>query len=188
MHRNHRPSIRDLLVFGLLVAIGVVGRWGQPDWEFTPIAAAAVFAGCYFSRVAVAALVPLAILVISDLRLPAYDNVPEPLIKYAAMTLPVLFGRLLIGRHDGWGTAWRIGVCGLAPATLFFLTTNFAVWVFQHQYPRTLAGLAECYVAAAPFFRSMLTGDVFYLAVLFGCWALAGESTARAQRAAERLE
>jgi hypothetical protein len=181
---QERSTIRELVIFALLVAIGVAGRWAQPDWEFTPIAAAAVFAGRYFSRLAAAALVPVAILAVSDLILPAYDNMGVLVVKYATMILPVFLGRFLAGRGEGWGAAWRWGLCGAGPAVTFFITTNFAVWAFQSDYPKTADGLADCYVAALPFFRSMLTGDLTYLAVLFGCAALAGE---RAGLTAENL-
>jgi hypothetical protein len=180
-------GFQDVLVFALLIGIGVVGRWGQPTWEFTPVAAAAVFAGFYFSRAAIAALVPLATLAISDLLLPAHDNIPVLLTTYVAMTLPVWFGRMLRERRGGWDTAWRWAVCGLVPAVLFFFVTNFAVWAFQSDYERSLAGLTRCYVAAIPFFRAMVAGDVFYLAVLFSCWALAGLGVAdTTQRVEER--
>jgi hypothetical protein len=164
-----------------------VGRWGQPDWEFKPVAATAVFAGWYFSRLAAAALVPLLILVISDLGLPAYDSFGVMVIKYVMMLLPVLFGRNLFSRRDGRTSIWRWGLCGLAPATLFYLTTNLAVWAFESDYPQTLAGLVQCYAAGVPFFRAMLAGDLFYLAVLFGCAALAGERLRRTQPAESRL-
>jgi hypothetical protein len=62
----------------------------------------------------------------------------------------------------------------LVPALVFFVVTNFAVWAFESDYSRSAAGLLACYVAAVPFFRWMLMGDVFYLVVLFGCAALAG--------------
>ena len=55
MNHDRQQNLQDLLVFALLVAIGVAGRWGQPEWCFTPTAAAAIFAGLYFSRVAIAA-------------------------------------------------------------------------------------------------------------------------------------
>ena len=29
-------------------------------------------------------------------------------------------------------------------------------------YPRTVAGLAACYVAAIPFFQNTVAGDLFY--------------------------
>jgi hypothetical protein len=53
------------------------------------------------------------------------------------------------------------------------LVSNFAVWAFQSDYEKTLAGLAKCYWAAVPFYRWMLAGDVFYLAILLGCLAIA---------------
>lgn len=188
MKDSHLQTIRDALVLALLIGIGVAGRWGQPEWCFTPTAAVAVFAGFYFSRTAIAALVPLAVLVISDLLLPAYDSVAVMIATYAVMTAPVFFGKLLRGRHSGWSTASRWAICGLAPAVLFFLSTNFAVWAFQSDYPKTLAGLATCYWAAIPFFRSMLAGDVVYLAAIFGCWALAGMRQPETDRAEQRVQ
>ena len=164
----------DLSVFVLLIAIGVAGRWNQPWWCFTPTAAAAIFAGFYFSRAAIAVLVPLAILGISDQMLPAYNNIPVLIATYAVMTVPVWLGRTLRDRPSGWAAAvWRWALCGILPATLFFLVSNFAVWAFQSDYEKSLAGLKLCYWAAVPFYRAMLAGDMFYIAVLFSCWALA---------------
>src|SRR5262245_61115715 len=154
MHRSHhavnekrQQTAQDLLVFALLVAIGVAGRWGEPRWCFTPAAAAAIFAGYYFSRAWIAVLVPLAILGISDLVLPAHDSLPVMIATYGVMTVPVWFGRMMVRSDRGWTSAWRWAVCGFAPATLFWLVSNFAVWAFQSDYPKTLAGLGECYWA-----------------------------------------
>jgi hypothetical protein len=164
----------DLSVFVLLIAIGVAGRWNQPWWCFTPTAAAAIFAGFYFSRAAIAVLVPLAILGISDQVLPAYNNIPVLIATYVVMTVPVWLGRMLRERPSGWVAAvWHWAVCGILPATLFFLVSNFAVWAFQSDYEKSLEGLELCYLRALPFYRWMLAGDVFYIAVLFSCWALA---------------
>jgi hypothetical protein len=174
MKPERQRNLQDLLVFCLLVAIGVAGRWGQPEWCFTPTAAASLFAGMYFSRVAIAAMVPIAILAISDLMLPAHDSIPVLLATYAIMTVPVFLGRLQRGEQPRWLAASKWALFALVPATLFFIVTNFAVWAFQSDYPKTLAGLGQCYWAAVPFFRWMLAGDVFYLAVLLGCWIVAG--------------
>lgn len=183
MNDKRQQMIQELFVFFLLVAIGVAGRWGQPEWCFTPTAAAAIFAGYYFSRVPIAVLVPLAILAISDLRLPSHSNLPVMVATYAVMIAPVWFGRLVKQSPREWSTAWRWAVCGFAPATLFWLVSNFAVWAFQSDYPKTAGGLVECYWAAVPFFRWMLAGDLFYLSVLFGCLALADVGSRDTQRA-----
>lgn len=186
MNQHRQQTVQDLLVFALLVAIGVAGRWAQPEWCFTPTAACAIFAGYYFSRVAVAVMVPLAILAISDLILPAHDNLAVMLTTYAVMSIPVWFGRMLTGAQRGWSSFWRWAVCGFVPATLFWLVTNFAVWAFQSDYPKTYAGLMQCYWAAVPFYRWMLAGDAFHLAILFGCLALAGLGSREVQTVAVR--
>ena len=174
MSEGRWQTVRDAFVFCLLIGIGVAGRWAQPEWCFTPTAAAAIFAGWYFARLGVAALVPIAILGISDLALESHDNFGVMLLTYAAMTVPVLFGRWLRSSEGRASTAVRLAICGLLPATLFWLISNFAVWAFQSDYEKTWAGLVHCYWMAVPFFRWMLAGDIFYLAVFFGCAALAG--------------
>ena len=181
MNQNRQQTVQDLLVFALLVAIGVAGRWGQPLWSFTPTAAAAIFAGYYFSRVSIALWVPLAILAISDLLLPAHNNLGVMIATYAVMTVPVWLGSMMAGASSGRSSAWRLAVCGFVPATLFWVVSNFAVWAFQSDYEKTLGGLAECYWAAVPFYRWMLAGDLFYLSILLGCLALAGMSAREAQ-------
>jgi hypothetical protein len=181
MKESRQSTLLEFTVFSLLVAIGVAGRWGQPEWCFTPTAAAAVFAGIFFSRWSVALLVPVTILLASDLLLPAYNSRPVMLATYAIMTVPVFCG-LVLRNSQSRGAAIAGGIaCSLLPATAFYIVTNFAVWAFQSNYEKSLAGLAQCYWAAVPFYRWMLCGDVFYLAVLVGCWALAGAPMPRRQ-------
>jgi hypothetical protein len=177
--QQNLQNLQDLLVFALLVAIGVAGRWGQPQWEVTPTAAAAVFAGVYFSRISIALLVPISILVISDLLLPAYNSVPVMIMTYAVMTAPVWLGRWMRGESRVGAVAGKAVLCGLLPATTFFIATNFAVWAFQSDYDQSLAGLIECYVAAVPFYRWMLAGDIFYMSALASCWLVASATMRR---------
>ena len=91
----NRETTTQAVVFCLLVAIGVVGRWGQPDWCFTPMAAVTLFAGYYFARRLTALMVPLSVMAISDTLLPAYDRLGVMLVVYAILLLPVLLGGLL---------------------------------------------------------------------------------------------
>jgi hypothetical protein len=174
MKIERRQNLQDLIVFFLLIGIGIAGRWGQPQWCFTPLAAVSIFAGWYFSRWQIAILAPLSILAISDLALPAYGSMPVLVATYFVMTLPVFLGRWQRqSRSPQWKTA-RWALFSLIPATMFFAVSNFAVWAFENMYPKSLTGLAQCYWAAVPFYRWMLAGDVFYLGVLLSCFALAG--------------
>ncbi|MEZ5024435.1 MAG: DUF6580 family putative transport protein [Chitinophagales bacterium] len=55
---------------------------------------------------------------------------------------------------------------------LFYLVSNFGVWLMGTMYTKTFAGLMECYAAGIPFYRGTLFGDVIYSAILFGAFGL----------------
>lgn len=176
------------LTFCLLVAIGVAGRWGQPAWGATPITAVALVAGAYFTHRGVAMLVPFASLFLSDLLLQAHDNGPVMFAVYGCMMATALLGPLL---RDGTSTGVkrfaRFALCGTAPATWFFVVTNFAVWMFRSDYTKTISGLTECYIAALPFYRNMLAGDVFYLGLMVLAFSLAGAGLTAGRSTAGRV-
>jgi hypothetical protein len=58
---------------------------------------------------------------------------------------------------------------------MFFLLSNFHVWLGSTMYPQTLTGLLACYVAAIPFGLNMLAGNLFYSGVLFGGGEMLGK-------------
>ena len=58
-------------------------------------------------------------------------------------------------------------------AVLFFLVSNFGVWVGSTMYPPTGGGLLACYAAGLPFFNHSLLSNLFYCTVLFGGLELA---------------
>lgn len=167
---NRDRTARQLTLFAALVAFGVLGRWLQPAWNFTPVAAVAGFSAFYFGSAAIALLATFAVLAISNLILPDYQSTGMMLAVFAAYVVPVLLGRGL-NRRFSWS---RLAALGVVPPVAFYLATNFAHWALLSQYPHTWAGLLECYAAAVPFFRDgTLAGDVFYTAALFGTYALA---------------
>jgi hypothetical protein len=156
---------------GMILAVAVVRFLPHPP-NFTPIAAIALFGGAYFDRRAWALAVPLAALFFGDIVYELlfgwgfHDQMP---VVYATFVVIVGFGFLLRGKQR----LWPVAGAGVAAALLFYLTTNFAVWASGSLYPRTAGGLAACYVAALPFFGSMLVGNLFYSALLFGAFTLA---------------
>jgi hypothetical protein len=161
---DRRRGALDCAFFVLLVAIGVVGRLWQPKWHFTPVAAVGMLAAFHFRAWWQAALVPIAVMALSNVWLPAYSHPGVLAVVYAALLLPTLCGRWLRGRLG----VFSLGGCCLASAIAFFAATNLAHWWFLHQYPHTVAGLVECYVAAIPFFKWTLYGDLSYGFALFG--------------------
>ncbi|HEY2881702.1 MAG TPA: DUF6580 family putative transport protein [Pirellulales bacterium] len=169
-----RELTTNLFVFFLLVAVGVGSRWiadaGQPTLSnFTALAAAGLFAGFYFKPRWIAGLVPLAIMPLSNLGLPKYNNGWEMTFALAMLLLPVALGWFL-QRKATW---LRIFSSAAAPAILFYLVTDLVFLPGQSLYPQTIAGQLDSYVAALPFLRNMLLGNLVYSALFFGVyWAV----------------
>ena len=161
----------EWLLFAVLVAFGVFGRWFQVQWNVTPTAALALFAGFLFAGRRTALLVPVAILGISNLLLDSYQYAGEMLAVYGSFVIPAALGGLVRRRF----TALRVLSCTLASSVLFFLITNFAVWLYRRgeAYADSFAGLLACYEAGLLFFRWMLAGDLFFAVVIFGTYAVA---------------
>ena len=88
---------------------------------------------------------------------------------YLSMLLVVLLGRVLRSRPSILATL----VTALGAGALFFVITNFAVFAGTNLYPHTLSGLGECYVAAIPFYRNQIVGDLAFSGALFGIHAFA---------------
>ncbi len=66
----------------------------------------------------------------------------------------------------------KLAAAAVSASVSFFVLSNFAVWAVWPTYPKTAAGLAACYVAAIPFFRSQFASDLIFTAVIFAVPAL----------------
>jgi hypothetical protein len=166
-------NARFFTILGITLSAAAMRLLPHPP-NMTPIAAMALFGGVYFAAGRTAFLVPLAAMYLSDLALGffVYDfgwfHWFMPFV-YMSFTATVCLG-LLIRRRL---TLLTVGGAALMSSVLFFIITNFGVWLVGNLYPKTEAGLLSCYVAAIPFFRNTLAGDAAYTLVFFGGFALA---------------
>ncbi len=56
----------------------------------------------------------------------------------------------------------------LGSSFLFFIITNFAVWLTSGMYSLNAEGFLLCFTLAIPFFQNSLLGDLAYSGILFG--------------------
>ncbi|WP_242119358.1 DUF6580 family putative transport protein [Aestuariivivens sediminicola] len=119
----------------------------------TPITAMALFSGVYFSNRKLAFIVPLSAMFLSDLFL-----------GLTTISIFVYLGFVLVGMI-GMITRKMNLKSILLSSILFFLITNFGVWLLS--YPKSISGIIECYTLAIPFFRNALIGDLFFAGVMY---------------------
>lgn len=148
-----------------------------PHWpNFTPIAAMALFAGTYFDRKQYAFALPFAAMFLSDLVIGLHANMPAVYLSFA---ITVVIG-MSIRKKVNIGS---VLLASFSSAVIFFLITNFAMWVGSPFYPQTFAGLMESYIAGLIFFNDStyglsffmndLLGTTFFSAAFYGAYYLA---------------
>jgi hypothetical protein len=158
-------NVRILTLISAILAAAALRLLPHPP-NFTPIGAMALFSGAYLGRRGAIALVaPLAALLLSDLVLGFYHGMAT---VYFSTALVVLIGWFALQKKS----PLRIAGAAVASSILFFVLTNFGMWLSSGFYPLTPAGLEACYVAAIPFFQNTVAGDLVFSAILFGGFAL----------------
>jgi Family of unknown function (DUF6580) len=162
MTTNHS---RILAILSAILVAAVLRLVPHPP-NFTPIGAMALFSGAYLGRRAIAFAAPLGALLLSDLVLGFYHGQAT---IYFSVALIVMIGMVALSRVS----PFRVGAAAIFSSVLFFVITNFGMWLFSGFYPRTLAGFEACYVAAIPFFQNTVAGDLFYATLLFGGFKVA---------------
>jgi hypothetical protein len=156
----------------VLVVVAVLFRFAAPvlgTWNFVPMGAVALYAGARLPR-RWAWTVPVAAMLLADLVLDHSRTTTWTegwrLMSYATFGITTLLGPLYRIRKFG---PWLLPILSVAGSTLFFLTSNFAVWAEGLLYPMTSQGLLTCYAAGLPFFwKGTLPADFLGTAILFG--------------------
>ncbi len=173
----------------LFVLVAAMSRLLPFPPNFSPIGSMALFGAAYFARKQWAFLAPLLALWLSNLVL---DNVVYAAFYdgfvwfsnawvYGAFVLLIAFGGWVLRKV----TVVRVLGASVGAAVLFFLVSNFGVWLGSGMYPPTFEGLIACYGAALPFFGNTLAGNLVFSALMFGSfeWLLRQKPEWRLERA-----
>jgi hypothetical protein len=169
-----------------LVFIVALSRLVPHPWNFSPLGAISVFAGAAVLSFTRAVSGVLLCVFFSDLLVNniLYRNSGEPFIwfypgfywVYASYVVIVFLSSRWV-RPMRW---FRILSFVPVSSLVFYLISNFGVWVEGTLYPHTFSGLVSCYVAALPFLKGTLAGDLIYSVILFGIyqWYFSRKGTA----------
>ncbi|MCG9910309.1 MAG: hypothetical protein MH137_03330 [Flavobacteriales bacterium] len=184
----NKNILRYTLLMALAMVIVSLARIMPHPYNFTPVAALALYGGARGKNTAFSFLLPLSVMIFSDLLVMqflypdlgspmAYFGTQTMLSVYAAFAVIVVLGFLIRNKTK---TSVIIGAT-LTSSALFYLITNFVSWAGNPFYPQTLSGLMACYAAGIPFYNNEITGsfflnqfagDLFFSALLFGAHAL----------------
>lgn len=146
-----------------LILSGILLRFAPHAPNFTPVAAIALFGGVYLNKKH-SIIVPLALMMGSDIFLGLHNVIG---FTWGAFVLIAVLG-YFVKKHK---TPVVIISASLASSVLFYIVSNFGVWVMGW-YPHTAKGLLDCYIMALPFLRNFTAATLTYSLVFFGIYEL----------------
>jgi len=183
----NKINFRTLVLALMIVMVAVLrvlsgGKVISPLANFTPIGAMALFGGCYFSNRWKAYLVPLSMLLLSDVIMMQifYKEHSNGFLYsgwgwiYASFALMVMIGHFI-----KTVSVRNVLLAAFGAALVHWLVSDFGVWLGGGTdittglpYTRDAHGLMMCYWLAIPYMTNMLIGNVLYGALLFGGFEL----------------
>lgn len=148
------------------------------DYGFAPQLAIALFSGYLFSsNKKWAFLLPILSMFLSD-------AIFEVLYNYNLSDMKGFYGygQMLnysffiivtaVGFFIKKANIARIATASIVGPTLYFLISNFSIWVGGggYQHPKTLIGLTACMTDGLPFYKNSLVGTLLFSTILFGSY------------------
>ena len=158
-------NIKFLLIASIIFLVSFTRILPHPP-NFTPVLALAIFGGAYLPNKITALLIPIIIMFLSDLIIGFHSHLYA---VYASIILLSFLGNIIKIKNIK-----NFAITGISGSLLFFIITNFSVWLSGGLYPLTFDGLIQCYVMAIPFFHNTLISTLLFLTILFFGFNFAG--------------
>lgn len=150
-------KLTTLLLVGI-VLFGISWRLMSHVPNFAPIDAIALLGGTLLTWRR-ALILPLTTMIISDMVLGLYAGFEWTWLSIVLVaTIGIAIKHLPL--------AWRISVGAIGGGAMFFIVSNFGVWLTSGMYSHTLMGIIDCYAMAIPFLRATLLSDIVFATVL----------------------
>lgn len=146
----------NILSFLYISALLAIGRLIPHPPNFTPILAAAIVAPYITNNKLLSLLIPISAMIIADFFIGFYSGI---IWVYGSI---LLCGLLSQYSQKFKNYKLQLGIMAILSSVIFFVITNFTVWLFSGYYPKTYEGLVLCYTMAIPFFRNTILSTLLY--------------------------
>ena len=152
-----------LLIVSIIFLVSLTRIYPHPP-NFTPILALAIFGGAFLPNKRTALFLPISAMFLSDLFIGFHSQI---FAVYGSIILLSYLGNIVEKKN-----ILNLTITGIAGSLIFFMVTNFSVWLGGKLYPLNIDGLIQCYTMAIPFFHNTLISTFIFLAILFKGYSL----------------
>jgi len=145
---------KNLNIVSLIVLLAFSRLIPHPP-NFTPIIAVAIMSAYFFKNVYFSMFVLIASMFISDIFIGFYANIY--IIYFTVSIITLVFFRFAKNLNSK-----NLLIFSFFGSFVFFVISNFGVWLVSGMYEKSLSGLIYCYTLAIPFFVNTLVSTILY--------------------------
>ncbi len=170
MKNNRLQILFATLVVSLIASTRLIPETNN----FVPVFAMILFATVHFQNKYQAVIISLSVLWLSDLYINNWGQYADYYNEFILFSSPfnyiayLLIALVSVKIFKDTITIKKVFSSSLLIGVIFFIVSNFGVWLGGAMYPLTLEGLVTCYIAAIPFFRATLASNILFSFILFG--------------------
>tara|TARA_B110001454_G_C12579400_1_gene375429 strand:- start:258 stop:785 length:528 start_codon:yes stop_codon:yes gene_type:complete len=147
-------SKKEIFPISLILFLSLFRIIPHP-WNFTPIIAVAIMSSYFFKNIYLSYLVLLVSMLLSDVFIGFYEGMYFTYISLFLITF--IFFR--INKKINTKSLFIFSFFG---SLIFYLASNFGVWILSGMYEKNLNGLLTCYVLAIPFFKNTFLSTIIF--------------------------
>ena len=141
--------------------------------NFTPVGAIALFGGAYFAEKWKAYAVVLITLFSTDILINYLYTSKWIIWSDGSFWVYITFAIMVfIGSLIKKANLVNVALCSLASVAVHWLIIDMP-WLYGTLYPHNLTGYGQSLIAALPFEKNMVLGDIVFCTILFGGFELA---------------
>lgn len=157
----NKKTILNITLIVLAISLAGASRFISDIPNFTPMLSIALFSGFMFRNKFLAYLIPLAAQLLSDIYFGFHSDM---IAVYLSFAIIIAIGQLKQEKYSfGKSILWSV-----IGSVLFFVITNFSVWLTADFYSKDLSGLINSFTLAIPFYKNTLLSAIIYSVILFG--------------------
>ena len=150
----------DLIIPIIMMTLLIISRMISDIPNFTATIALIMFTSYLIRDKFLSVLVILVSQIISDLYIGIYSSM---FFVYGAYVFIALLSPIIMNKLS---FKWVL-ISSLVTPTIFYIVSNFGVWITGSTYPLSLDGLIMCYVAGMPFFDETLLSTVVFSVTIY---------------------
>jgi len=145
---------KEIFPISLILILALARLIPHPP-NFTPIVAVAIMSSCFFRNMYLSFAIIIISMLFADVFIGFYNNM---FFVYLSLLL-IAFIFFKISTKIKLQNLFIFGFLG---SVIFFLISNFGVWILSGMYEKNLNGLAYCYFLALPFFVNTVLSTIIF--------------------------